>query len=55
MNDKRVVEMAGEGYAGLRDDVDGELPDFDEAMAQVRAVLVAAVVLTAAIRCLRQL
>lgn len=38
MDDKRVVEMAREGYADLRDDVDGELPDFDEAMAQVRAL-----------------
>ena len=38
MDDKVVIEMAREGYAGLRDDVDGELPDFDEAMAQVRAL-----------------
>ncbi len=38
MDDEVVVELAREGYAGLRDDVDGELPDFDEAMAQVRAL-----------------
>ena len=38
MDDKVVVEMAREGYAGLQDDVDGELPDFDEAMARVHAL-----------------
>ncbi len=38
MDDEMVVEMAREGYAGLQDDVDGELPDFDEAMAQVHSL-----------------
>jgi hypothetical protein len=38
MDNKLVIEMAREGYAGLQDDVDGELPDFDEAMARVRAL-----------------
>jgi hypothetical protein len=38
MDNKVVVEMAREGYADLRDGVDGELPDFDESMAHVRAL-----------------
>lgn len=38
MDDKVVVAMARDGYAGLRDDVDGELPDFEEAMAHVQAL-----------------
>jgi hypothetical protein len=36
IDDEAVIRMAEEGYAELRDDVDGELPGFDEALAVVR-------------------
>lgn len=35
MRDDAVVRMAREGYLGLKDDVDGELPAFEDAMARV--------------------
>ncbi len=38
IDDKSVIEMAREGYVDLRDDVDGELPDFDDAMSRVGAL-----------------
>lgn len=36
IEDATVVGMAREGYANLQADVDGDLPVFDDAMAQVR-------------------
>lgn len=38
MEDEAVVRMAREGYDGLKDDVAGELPAFDGAMARVIAL-----------------
>lgn len=36
MNDDAVVQMARDGYASLKDDVEGELPPFDVAMGRVQ-------------------
>lgn len=38
MSDDVVVKMAREGYADLQADVEGALPDFDDAMAKVAAL-----------------
>ncbi len=38
MDDEAVVRMARAGYAELQADVDGDLPDFDDAMTRVRAL-----------------
>jgi len=38
MEDEAVVRMAREGYEGLKDDVAGDLPPFDGAMARVIAL-----------------
>ena len=38
MDDEVVVRMARQGYEGLKDDVAGELPDFEEAMARVQGL-----------------
>lgn len=36
MDNEQVVQMAREGYEGLKDDVEGELLPFDEAMTRVQ-------------------
>lgn len=38
IHDEAVVTMAREGYEGLKDDVDGDLPTFDEAIARVQGL-----------------
>lgn len=35
ITDEKVIAMAREGYANLEDDVEGELPAFDDAMSRV--------------------
>ncbi|MDP3172669.1 nucleotidyl transferase AbiEii/AbiGii toxin family protein [Hydrogenophaga laconesensis] len=38
MDDEAVVRMARQGYEGLKDDVAGDLPDFEAAMARVQGL-----------------